>query len=187
MRFFENLRDRFLSWGEYKGLTKRHDEDGSYYAEDYDDEYEDEEIVEDERPIKKVGRETSVETSFVKKWKSDNAVVDVHKIYDFRVESERRASETRISVRLVRPNSIEDCRKISSSIRSGDIVMVNLEGVSFAQRIVDFLAGVADALEGDIAKASEKVFILAPMGINLSNELMDEIASGDGLHFVFRK
>lgn len=73
------------------------------------------------------------------------------------------------------PESYEDARKVSDSLKTGRAVIVNLEQIDkeLAQRIVDFLSGTVYSLSGAIRKLSKDILVVAPNGYHIDDEKQD--------------
>ena len=86
------------------------------------------------------------------------------------------------------PQSVEEAGPICDYVRSYKTVVINLENVKhdIAQRIVDFLGGVAYALDGDVQSISNKVFIIAPQNVDISGHFKEELKA-NGILFSFNK
>lgn len=76
---------------------------------------------------------------------------------------------TRYRVMLVQPEDFDCATAIGDALRKGDAIILNCENTpaDVARRVVDFLSGVAYALDGDIKKAADKVYILAPSDVGV--------------------
>ncbi len=81
---------------------------------------------------------------------------------------------------ICKPKSVDDASSICERFRDNAICIVSLEGLDNldAQRIADVLSGAAFVLDGDIQRITNCVFILAPRGYNVSNELKNQIKTG---------
>ena len=75
-------------------------------------------------------------------------------------------------VHVVAPSVFSDAQDIGEHFRSAQPVVINLQGVEreLAHRIVDFSSGLAFALNGDMKKVAEKVFMLTPTNVEVSTE-----------------
>jgi cell division inhibitor SepF len=143
---------------------------GNEEYDDYDDDYEDNDYIEDEyesqshaeirdispRPVRGRG---SVGAS---RSKLAPNVIDLHK---------------RTEINICMPKNIEDARDVIDNTKMNVISVVNLEGVdsAIAQRIADFLSGSVDALDGNIRRLSNDMFVIAPSGVEVSGELAFDI------------
>lgn len=75
------------------------------------------------------------------------------------------------------PQVVSDAFQICDHIRDNKTCIVNLEGIEGkeAQRIADFLGGVAYAFKGDIQRISKGVFIVAPTTVEITGQLKEEL------------
>ncbi|HIS51799.1 MAG TPA: cell division protein SepF [Candidatus Onthomonas avicola] len=107
-------------------------------------------------------------------------------------QSERRSSDnvvninttTQLQVVLVKPEKFEDASNIANHLRDKRTVVLNLESANkdVARRLVDFLSGVAYALEGKIKKVAISTYIITPYNVDIIGDLIDELESS-GMRF----
>lgn len=81
---------------------------------------------------------------------------------------------------ITHPTDVQDATVICNHVRNNKGCVVNLEGVdrANAQRIADFLGGVSFALNGEIERVSNEIFIIAPASMHISADLKEELKSG---------
>ena len=86
-------------------------------------------------------------------------------------------ASVQMQVVLTYPNSVQEATAICDYIKENKTCIVNLEGVdrNNAQRIADFLGGASYALNGEIQRVSNEIFIIAPANVHLSGELKEEL------------
>lgn len=80
------------------------------------------------------------------------------------------------------PKVYEDSLNISTNLRSGSPVIINLKHLDPAEgtRLIDFVCGTAYAIDGHMMKIGESIFLFAPGSISIVSA--DERASlGDEL------
>jgi cell division inhibitor SepF len=75
-------------------------------------------------------------------------------------------------VHVSAPSSFGDAQDIGERFRSGQPVVIDLRDTDrdAAKRLIDFTSGLAFALNGEIRKSAEKVFLLRPNGVDLAQE-----------------
>ena len=75
------------------------------------------------------------------------------------------------------PECFEDARDIANHLKSKKPVVMNLESVDrdVARRIVDFLSGAVYALDGNIQKVSNGIFLIAPYNVGIMGDFKDEL------------
>ena len=91
---------------------------------------------------------------------------------------------TQLQVVLVKPEKFEDASSIANHLRDKRTVVLNLESANkdIARRLVDFLSGVAYALEGKIKKVAISTYIITPYNVDILGDLIDELEN-NGLYF----
>ena len=91
----------------------------------------------------------------------------------------RKRPETELAVCVIRPHSMEDAREITDTLREKCAVVLNVENLELelAQRILDFTSGSCYAINGNLQKISNYIFIITPPSIEISGDFQ-EILSG---------
>ena len=154
--------------------------------DDYDDEYYDDEEVVDEddysddydQPEEKSGG------IFRKKAASDDAA-PAQKINPFAknnsAKQSQKAQKGNSEVCIFKPSSIEDAREITETLLQGKAVVINFEGlhVEISQRIIDFISGSCYALDGNLQKISNYIFIVTPGSVDISGDFQELFGSSD--------
>lgn len=81
-------------------------------------------------------------------------------------------------VRMVvtQPTSFEQSEEICNYLKEKRSVVLNLEYVNkdVARRIVDFVSGSVHALDGQIQKVSNAIFLIVPVNYEVANDLARE-------------
>lgn len=109
----------------------------------------------EEEPVRKPERE-------VKGFRNDKKVVSYS------------PSPSQMQVVLVRPERFDDVPSIADHLNAKKTVVLNLESADrdVSRRIIDFLSGVAYANRGSIKKVANSTFIIVPVSVDVSGELM---------------
>lgn len=78
---------------------------------------------------------------------------------------------------VMQPESFEEARDIANHLKSKKPVVMNLESVErdVQRRIVDFLSGAVFALDGNIQKVSNGIFLIAPYNVGIMGDFKDEL------------
>ena len=78
---------------------------------------------------------------------------------------------------LVKPERFETAAEIADHLRERRSVVMNLEQTAkdTARRLIDFLSGVAYALDGKIKKVAANTYIITPYNVDVMGDLIDEI------------
>jgi len=76
----------------------------------------------------------------------------------------------RMNVVVIEPQSFDDAQQVAANLQKKKPVVLNFEKTekSVASRIIDFISGTTYALNGDIKKISNNVFLCAPNNVNVS-------------------
>ncbi|MBO5033842.1 MAG: cell division protein SepF [Lachnospiraceae bacterium] len=95
------------------------------------------------------------------------------------IRSVKKAPGNGMQVCAIRPASVEDAREITETLLANRTVILNLEGldVEIAQRIIDFACGSTYAINGNLQKISNYIFIITPACVDISGDFQ-EIFSG---------
>lgn len=91
-----------------------------------------------------------------------------------------RASEKKFQVTgtgslkliLIEPKSYDDCPKLVDSLKARKPVIINLERLETetARKIFDFLSGATYALNGDVKRIANNIYIFTPDNVNVQAE-----------------
>jgi FtsZ-interacting cell division protein YlmF len=86
------------------------------------------------------------------------------------------------------PKSIDQAHEICDLVKQGKVVAVQMEGVNTqdCQRIMDFLSGVAHSLGGEIEQLSNRIFLVAPKGVEMSEHHVEQLKA-TGIFASFRR
>lgn len=81
---------------------------------------------------------------------------------------------------VIEPKGFDECPKLVDSLKQDKPVILNLEELDqeTARKIFDFLSGATYALNGNVQKVAENIFIFAPETVNIS-----AAAEGGGFDF----
>ena len=84
-----------------------------------------------------------------------------------------------LELKVVRPEGFENVTAIADHLLSRKTVVINLEDTNkeAARRLLDFLSGVAYAIDGTLKKVTNTTFIITPNNVNVSGEQIQEIAN----------
>ena len=101
-----------------------------------------------------------------------NKVVNIH-------------ATAQLQVILIKPEKfLVDANVIADHLREKKTVILNCESTDRveAARLIDFLAGVAYANDGNIKKIANNNYIITPYNVNISGDFIDELES-NGMFF----
>ena len=153
------------------------EDDDDFFDEEFDDEFE------DEKHNKK--------GLFKKDRKLDFDDEDDDEFFEPKSKTARSASnnkvtpmrqankKTNMEVCVIKPTTVDDAREITETLLSGSTVILNLEGLDLevAQRIIDFTSGATFAINGNLQKISNYIFLVTPTNVGISGDLTDLLNS----------
>lgn len=72
---------------------------------------------------------------------------------------------------VIEPTSFEESQRLVDSLKENKPVIINLEQLDaeVARKIFDFLSGATYALEGNVQKIANNIFIFAPENVDISS------------------
>ena len=78
---------------------------------------------------------------------------------------------------LKKPVEFQDIMEIVDAVKTRKIIVMNMNAVDpkNAQRMIDYIVGACYALNGSFEEIEKCIYILAPDGVEVSNELKAEI------------
>ena len=126
---------------------------------DYDEDFDDiDEVEEEEEEVEEVEPIISKQRG--------NKVVNIH-------------NSASAKVMVVKPASYDEAREIAEAIKNRKIVVVNTTAMEtkIAQRLVDFISGACCVLGAQLQEVEQRVYLLSPSNVEVSNELRTEISS----------
>ncbi|MCD8109421.1 MAG: cell division protein SepF, partial [Clostridiales bacterium] len=86
-----------------------------------------------------------------------------------------------MEVCVIKPSTVEDAREITETLLAGRTVVLNLEGLDLeiGQRIIDFTSGSCFAVEGNLQKISNYIFIVTPQNVDISGDFQNIMSAFD--------
>lgn len=166
--------DKFL---EFMGI------DNNDIDEEYGDDYFGDDDYGDESPKKNFfnkSKKRDVEEEYDDddddnfKTKSNRSTT-LHKVTPMR-QTSRKSS---MGVCVIKPTTVNDAREVTATLLEGSTIILNLEGMDLevAQRIIDFTSGATVAINGNLQKVSNFIFLVTPSNIDISGDLQDLLDS----------
>ncbi len=85
------------------------------------------------------------------------------------------SSGASIEMVVVKPEKIESVTQIADYLVDRKTILLNLEETNkdTARRLIDFLNGVAYAINGDLRKVATNTYVITPSNVELSGERMN--------------
>lgn len=150
------------------------DDDEEFYDEEY---YDDEDYY--EAPPKKRGfrreeRDEEIEYEPPKHTQREqkSSFKSSSKVTPMRPSKKAQGGNSGMEVCVIKPTTIEDAREITETLLNGRTVVLNLEGLDLeiGQRIIDFTSGSCFAIDGNLQKISNYIFIATPSSVDISGD-----------------
>ncbi len=132
--------------------------------EEVDEDFEEEEVqVEKERLSRESIRRPQVEYSTPKPMGDTSKAVPIEKRISV-------AGTSAFKLVVIEPKSFDECPKLVDSLKGRRPVIINLEKIETesAKKIFDFLSGATYALNGNVQKVANNIFIFAPESVDIS-------------------
>lgn len=91
---------------------------------------------------------------------------------------------TKMQVVMVKPDRFECAVEVAAHLREKRTVMLNLEAANkeISRRLIDFLSGVAYALDGQVKKVANSTYVITPYNVEIIGDLLDELEN-NGMYF----
>lgn len=85
-----------------------------------------------------------------------------------------------IKMQISKPTSFEQANDIIAQLKRKNSVVINLEYVSkeVGRRIVDVVSGAVEALDGNMEKVSNSIFVIAPYNYDIENQFSKDKVEG---------
>ena len=82
-----------------------------------------------------------------------------------------RAITNAFKLVVIEPQGFEECSRLVDSLKARKPIIVNLEKLDadLARKIFDFLGGATYALNGNVQKVANNIFIFAPENVDISS------------------
>lgn len=143
----------------------------SRYDDEDEDDYDDEPAPRNSRSSRRQQEE---------KQPAPVAVSSSNKVTPMRSPSRRSGGNMEVCV--IKPTSMEDAREITETLLSNRTVVLNMEGLDMdiAQRIIDFASGSCFAINGNLQKIANYIFIITPATVDISGDFQNLLSGALG-------
>ena len=142
----------------------------SRYDDEDEDDYDDEPAPRNSRSSRRQPEEKPAPV----------AVSSSNKVTPMRSPSRRAGGNMEVCV--IKPTSMEDAREITETLLSNRTVVLNMEGLDMdiAQRIIDFASGSCFAINGNLQKIANYIFIITPATVDISGDFQNLLSGALG-------
>lgn len=153
------------------------DDDDDFYDEGYEDEVEEKPKPARSRAKSDSDYEPEESVTEIKRTKEKTQ----SKITPMRTSSRRSQSPSGMEVCVIKPTTFDESREITETLLANRTVVLNVEGldVDIAQRIIDFTSGSCFAINGNLQKISNYIFIITPESVDISGDFQSFMDSFD--------
>ena len=160
------MMDKFLNM-----MRLNSEEEDDFYDDDYYDE-EDDYYEEPKRKSFRREKEEDTTARFATTKESKSAVKSNSKVTPMRQVKKNQGGNAAMEVCVIKPTSVEDAREITETLLRNRTVVLNLEGIDLeiGQRIIDFTSGSCFAIDGNLQKISNYIFIVSPSSVDISGD-----------------
>ncbi|MBO4423351.1 MAG: cell division protein SepF [Clostridia bacterium] len=112
----------------------------------------------------------------------DEVVLDTSKAAEpaakqpVRIGSSVKLDGAALELKVVKPERYESAPQIADHLLNRRTVVLNLEATNkeTSRRIIDFLSGVAYAIDGMLSKVAVNTYIITPANISVSGEALND-------------
>ena len=90
---------------------------------------------------------------------------------------------------VIEPNGFEECPKLVDSLKAKKPVIINLENLEtdVARKIFDFLSGATYALNGNVQKVTNNIFVFAPENVDVTyKDSTKQVAAPESARSMWR-
>ncbi|MDE6726226.1 MAG: cell division protein SepF [Ruminiclostridium sp.] len=93
---------------------------------------------------------------------------------------------TRLQVVVAKPEKMADAADAADHFKNKRAVVLNLDNTNkdIANRMIDFLAGVAYAADGSLKRIANTSYILVPYNVDISGDMLEELERSNSDSFV---
>jgi len=93
------------------------------------------------------------------------------------------AATTHLQVIVFKPQKYCEAAEIADHFKNKKTIVLNLENTNkdVANRLIDFLGGVAYAADGDLKRISNTTYMIVPFNVDISGDTIEELESSSDL------
>ena len=92
-------------------------------------------------------------------------------------------SGSAIEMKVIKPDTLDSASKIADCLLDRKTVLLNLENTSkeTARRLIDFLNGVAYAINGDLQKVATDTYVVTPNNVEVTGDPVRETSDNTSI------
>lgn len=86
-----------------------------------------------------------------------------------------------VKVVVAKPQAFEEAQGLANHLKNRRPVIINLEkaDTELGRRIVDFISGTTYALNGNMQKVGNSIFLFVPSNVEINSEYKEQIKNGE--------
>lgn len=86
---------------------------------------------------------------------------------------------THLQVIVVKPERYSDAATIADHFKNKRTVVLNFDNTNkeISNRLIDFLGGVAYAMDGELKRIANMTYIIVPVNVDISGDMIDELGN----------
>ncbi|MDR1753980.1 MAG: cell division protein SepF [Eubacterium sp.] len=87
------------------------------------------------------------------------------------------AATTHLQVIVVKPKEYKDAAEIANHFKNKKTVVLNLDNTNkdVANRLIDFLGGVAYAADGELKRIANTTYMIVPFNVEISGDTIEDL------------
>lgn len=100
--------------------------------------------------------------------------------YGVTTSSSSNTSHPLSTIAIEKPAALEDCTYICNKLKSKIACIIDMQYAEpdMAQRIADYLSGIGYALNSNIERVDNFIFVMTPEHVKITQELKEDIKTG---------
>ena len=157
--------------------------------DDYDDGYDEPELQPYSQNVRKPYRTSSDSDPFARReplreplaTERERENVIRENVIPLRGREAIQKITTKFKIVVIEPKAFDECPKLVDSLKSRKPVIINLENIEndTARKIFDFLSGATYALNGNVQKIAQNIFVFLPENVDIQSADSQEDGAGD--------
>ena len=100
----------------------------------------------------------------------------------------RATGPNQLKMIIIEPKAFDECPRLVDSLKAKKPVIINLEKIETdaARKIFDFLSGATYALNGNVQKIANNIFVFAPENVDVTASIDQKSGYLDGIKNPWR-
>lgn len=98
-----------------------------------------------------------------------------------------KAASVRQEIVVFQPGTFNEAQQVAEHIKARKAVIINMKRTDkdLAKRIIDFLSGINYAVDGQVQKIADNIFLFSPSHIKVT--MIDETEASEGEEALFNR